>query len=48
MPQEGLDRNNDDDGDDMFMFTNGEFLRVRQARVDEQGERRWVTVNVLE
>ena len=46
--QEGLDRNNDDDGDDVFMFTDGRFLRVMQARVDDQGERRWATVKVLQ
>lgn len=46
--REGLDRNNDDDGDDVFMFTDGRFLRVMQARVDHQGERRWATVKVLQ
>ena len=46
--QEGLDRNNDDDGDDVFMFTDGTFLREMQARVDDQGERRWVTIRLLQ
>jgi competence protein ComEC len=43
---EGLDTTNDADGDDIAILTDGDSLRVRQARVSG-GKRRWVTVTKL-
>jgi beta-lactamase superfamily II metal-dependent hydrolase len=43
---EGLDSTDDADGDDIAILTDGNSLRVRQARISG-GKRRWVTVKKL-
>ena len=40
---EGRDTTNDADGDDIAILTDGDSMRVRQARVSG-GKRRWITV----
>jgi beta-lactamase superfamily II metal-dependent hydrolase len=43
---EGRDTTNDADGDDIAILTDGDSLRVRQARISG-GKRRWITVKKL-
>jgi competence protein ComEC len=43
---QGLDTTNDADGDDIAILTDGDSLRVRQAKL-VQGKRKWVTVKTL-
>jgi len=43
----GLDTMNDADGDDIAILTDGDSLRVRQAKMSA-GKRRWVTVKTLQ
>jgi beta-lactamase superfamily II metal-dependent hydrolase len=45
--KQGLDTTNDADGDDIAILTDGDSLRVRQARISN-GKRRWVTVKKLQ
>jgi len=44
---QGLDTTNDADGDDIAILTDGDSLRVRQARISG-GKRRWVTVKTIQ
>ncbi|MBZ5635354.1 MAG: MBL fold metallo-hydrolase [Acidobacteriia bacterium] len=45
--QQGLDTTNDADGDDIAILTDGDSLRVRQARLSGS-KRQWVTVKKLQ
>ncbi|MCU1325496.1 MAG: hypothetical protein JWN34_866 [Bryobacterales bacterium] len=42
-----LDTMNDADGDDIAILTDGDSLRVRQAKLSSSGKRHWITVKAL-
>jgi competence protein ComEC len=42
-----LDTMNDADGDDIAILTDGDSLRVRQAKLSSSGKRHWVTLKAL-
>jgi beta-lactamase superfamily II metal-dependent hydrolase len=44
----GLDTMNDADGDDIAILTDGDSLRVRQAKQTASGGRRWVTIKTIQ